>query len=69
MDITQYEGCTPGQQAGSSEAEYAYIEALREILDNIFEQTEQRQYSYAEELLEAARGTINKIREVMRAGM
>lgn len=69
MDITQYEGCTPGQQAGSSEAEYAYIEALREILDNIFEQTEQRQYSCAEELLEAARGTINKIREVMRAGM
>lgn len=66
MDITQYEGIVPGQQAGNSEIEDSYMDALREILDNIFEQAEQRQYSYAEELLEAARGTINKIREIMR---
>ncbi len=69
MDLTQYEGIVPGQQVGNREIEDSYMDALREILDNIFEQAEQRQYSYAEELLEAARGTINKIREVMRAGM
>ena len=66
MDITQYEECIPGQQKNA--VEDSYMDALREILDNIFEQAEQRQYSYAEELLEAARGTINKIREVMAAG-
>lgn len=69
VDLTQYEGIVPGQQEGNREIEDSYMDALREILDNIFEQAEQRQYSYAEELLEAARGTINKIREVMRAGM
>ncbi len=66
MDITQYEGIMPRYQNGNNETEGIYIEALREILDKIFEQTEQRQYSYADELLEAARGTIKKIKEVMR---
>lgn len=69
MDLTQYEGIVPGQQSGNSGIEDSYMDALREILDKIFEQAEQRQYSYAEELLEAARGTINKIREVMRTAL
>ena len=68
MDITQFEEYMPKQQAIKRETEDSYMDALREILDKIYEQAEQRQYSYAEELLEAARGTINKIRGIMHAG-
>lgn len=68
MDITQFEEYMPKQQVIRRETEDSYMDALREILDKIYEQAEQRQYSYAEELLEAARGTINKIRGIMHAG-
>ncbi len=63
MDITQFEEYLPGQGQDPNVVT-GYLDALRDILDNIYIQAEQMQYSYAEDLLEAARGTLHKIIEV-----
>ena len=63
MNIMQYEEWTPEQKC-NPDVVAGYLDALRDILDNIYSNAEQMQYAYAEDLLEAARGTLRKIVEV-----
>lgn len=63
IDIMQFEEYMPEKKC-NLDMITGYLDALRDILDNIYSKAEQMQYDYAEDLLEAAKGTLRKIVEV-----